>query len=83
MLGRPATDDEAERFSALTSPELYHLLTVTRWTQPRYAEWLERTVTSLLQRARKAVRYTRSVRSAATRTGSDFHAARPSPDENS
>jgi hypothetical protein len=49
MIGRPATDDEAETFSALTSPELHHLLTVTRgWTQQRYAEWLEQTVTSLL-----------------------------------
>jgi AcrR family transcriptional regulator len=49
MIGRPATDDEAETFSALTSPELHHLLTVTRgWSQQRYAEWLEQTVTSLL-----------------------------------
>ena len=49
MIGGPATHDEAETFSALTSPELHHLLTVTRgWTQQRYAEWLEQTVTSLL-----------------------------------
>ena len=48
MIGRPATD-EAKTFSALTSPELHHLLTVTcGWTQQRYAEWLEQTVTSLL-----------------------------------
>ena len=37
----------AERYSALLSPELYHLLTVEhRWTTPRYASW----VTDLLDR---------------------------------
>jgi AcrR family transcriptional regulator len=31
----------AERYSALLSPELYHLLTVDhRWTTPRYASWV-------------------------------------------
>jgi AcrR family transcriptional regulator len=31
----------AERYSALLSPELYHLLTVQhRWTTPRYASWV-------------------------------------------
>jgi AcrR family transcriptional regulator len=31
----------AERYSALLSPELYHLLTVEhRWTTPRYAAWV-------------------------------------------
>jgi AcrR family transcriptional regulator len=37
----------AEHYSALLSPELYHLLTVTqRWTTRRYASW----VTDLLDR---------------------------------
>jgi hypothetical protein len=31
----------AERYSALLSPELYHLLTVEhRWTTPRYSAWV-------------------------------------------
>jgi hypothetical protein len=31
----------AERYSALVSPELYHLLTVQRrWTTRRYASWV-------------------------------------------
>ena len=31
----------AERYGALLSPELYHLLTVDhRWTTPRYASWV-------------------------------------------
>jgi hypothetical protein len=31
----------AERYSALLSPELYHLLTVQRrWTTRRYASWV-------------------------------------------
>jgi hypothetical protein len=55
MLGRPATDDEAETFAALTSAELHHPLTVTLgWTQQRFAEWLEQTVTSLLTAAETA-----------------------------
>jgi AcrR family transcriptional regulator len=34
-------DDAAERFCALTSPELYHLLTVELgWSLPRHARWL-------------------------------------------
>lgn len=55
MLGSPATDDEVETFSALTSADLPHPLTVTlRWTQQRFAEWLEQTVTSLLTAAETA-----------------------------
>jgi AcrR family transcriptional regulator len=39
--------EAAERYSALLSPELYHLLTVERrWTTRRYASW----VTDLLDR---------------------------------
>ena len=49
MTGRAATDEESETFSALTSPELHHVLTVTRgWTQQRYTTWLEQTVTALI-----------------------------------
>lgn len=49
VTGRPATDEEADTFSALTSPELHHLLTVTRgWTQQRYTTWLESTVTAVI-----------------------------------
>jgi hypothetical protein len=49
MIGRPATDHEAETFSALTSPELHRLMTVTRgWTQHDYTRWLEQTLTSLI-----------------------------------
>jgi hypothetical protein len=34
-------EQAAERYSALLSPELYHLLTVEhRWTTPRYAAWV-------------------------------------------
>jgi AcrR family transcriptional regulator len=52
MIGRPAAGHEAETFSVLTSPELHHLMTVTRgWTQPRYAGWLEQTLTSLIPTA--------------------------------
>jgi AcrR family transcriptional regulator len=40
-------EQAAEHYSALLSPELYHLLTVTqRWTTRRYASW----VTDLLDR---------------------------------
>jgi hypothetical protein len=49
MIGRPAADHEAETFSALTSPELHHLMAITRgWTQQRYSRWLEQTLTSLI-----------------------------------
>ena len=41
--------EAAETFSALASPEIRHLLTVgRRWSQKRYSQWLERTVTSTL-----------------------------------
>ena len=34
-------EQAAERYSALLSPELYHLLTVEhRWTTPRYSAWV-------------------------------------------
>jgi hypothetical protein len=34
-------EQAAERYSALLSPELYHLLTVERlWTARRYASWV-------------------------------------------
>jgi hypothetical protein len=47
--GRPAADHEAETFSALTSPELHHLMSITRgWTQQGYSRWLEQTLTSLI-----------------------------------
>lgn len=49
ITGRRAAEQEAETFSALTSPELHHLLTVTRgWTQHRYTTWLEQTVTAVI-----------------------------------
>jgi AcrR family transcriptional regulator len=39
----------ADTFSALSSPELHHLLTVKRgWSQRRYARWLEQTVKTAL-----------------------------------
>ena len=45
LLGRKVSDVEADTFSALTSPELHHLLTTTRgWSQERYQTWLENTV---------------------------------------
>jgi AcrR family transcriptional regulator len=42
-------EQAADTFSALASPELHHLLTVKRrWSQRRYARWLERTVKAAL-----------------------------------
>ena len=39
----------ADTFSALASPELHHLLTVSRgWSQRRYAQWLEQIVDAAL-----------------------------------
>jgi AcrR family transcriptional regulator len=44
-MGESATDT----FSALTSPELHHLLTAVRgWSQARYQSWLRRTVIGAL-----------------------------------
>lgn len=48
---RPGLDEKqaAEVVWALTSPELYRLLTLDRkWTQDRYAQWLGDTLTRLL-----------------------------------
>ncbi len=43
------TEQAADTFSALASPELHHLLTVKRgWSQRRYTRWLEQTVTAAL-----------------------------------
>jgi AcrR family transcriptional regulator len=42
-------EQAADTFSALTSPELHHLLTVGRgWSERRYARWLEQTVNAAL-----------------------------------
>jgi AcrR family transcriptional regulator len=42
-------EQAADTFSALASPELHHLLTVTRgWSERRYARWLEQTVQAAL-----------------------------------
>lgn len=39
----------ADTFSALASPELHYLLTVRRgWSQRRYAQWLEQTISVAL-----------------------------------
>ena len=49
--GHPGFDasEAAATFSALTSPELHHLLTVSRgWSQDRYADWLEKTLIAAL-----------------------------------
>jgi AcrR family transcriptional regulator len=43
------TEQAADTFSALASPELHHLLTVRHgWSQRRYARWLEQTVKAAL-----------------------------------
>jgi AcrR family transcriptional regulator len=47
MLGRSVTEEESDTFSALTSPEMHHLLTAVRgWSRRRYATWLESVVSS-------------------------------------
>jgi AcrR family transcriptional regulator len=44
-----SSEQAADTFSALASPELHHLLTAGRgWSQRRYARWLEQTVTASL-----------------------------------
>jgi len=43
------SEQAADTFSALASPELHHLLRVRRgWSQRRYARWLEQVVTAAL-----------------------------------
>jgi hypothetical protein len=44
-----SAEQAADTSSALASPELHHLLRVTRgWSQWRYARWLEQTVKAAL-----------------------------------
>jgi AcrR family transcriptional regulator len=44
-----SVEEAGTTFSALASPELHHMLTVgRRWSQERYANWLDRTTTTAL-----------------------------------